>query len=183
MWFSLILYGYNTSFYVLSVEITATRQERQYFPLKFQQDFSLELINSNVPDTIYAVWRTNIRIMTYCKRQKTRVPLIVFKVTQRILGLETAEINADIWCKTTHFSSLTTSIMHFQNITRLSWWSKRSVTMFTICHHQTYPEPVRSSSGLKKPITSASTLLLISHLLLDLSCNLFPLGFPQQNFV
>jgi hypothetical protein len=30
-----------------------------------------------------------------------------------MLGFEIAEINADIWCKTPHFSSLNTSTVHF----------------------------------------------------------------------
>jgi hypothetical protein len=30
-----------------------------------------------------------------------------------MLELEIAEINADIWCNCPHFSSLTTSIVHF----------------------------------------------------------------------
>jgi hypothetical protein len=30
-----------------------------------------------------------------------------------MLGLKIAEINADIWCKSPHFSSLTSSLVHF----------------------------------------------------------------------
>jgi len=116
MWFSVIPYGYNTYKHVLLWIIRGNhgyRQEWQYIPLRFQEDFSLAPLNSNMPETIYAVWRTNIKIMTYGKRQQSWVPLIVFKVIWRILGLETSEINANIWCKTLHFISLTTSMVLF----------------------------------------------------------------------
>jgi hypothetical protein len=51
------------------------RQEWQYFRLKFQQAILLEVINSNMTDTDYVVWRKNIKNYEIFARSNKRKSL------------------------------------------------------------------------------------------------------------